>query len=130
MQWPKSFPNDCPPEDARSLVMPVYLLVQSPIETADFDSLKTRHPQRSFPTAELECQAHGISVFAHIEHVRRVQRRVRRLRDRSIAVGQLGPETGVIKPTASQFGNSHRTWWIPLNIKPWALFEIVEPAEE
>jgi hypothetical protein len=108
----------------------VYLLVHSPIVAADFDSLRTRQPQTSFPTAELECQAHGISVFEQIEHIRRVKRRVRWLRNRAIALGQLDAETGVVKPTSSQFGDSHRTWWRPTTVDAQALFAIVEFAEE
>lgn len=96
---------------------------------ADFDSLKMRHPDQTFSTTELECQAHGISVFEQIEHVRRVKSRVRRLRDHSIAVGQLTTDSGVIKPTSSQFGDSHRTWWIPEQLHTWTLFQIVEPLE-
>lgn len=128
--WPRTFPDGCPPADAQAAAFHVYLLVHSPMEAADFDSLKSRQPHKTFPTAELECQAHGISVFEQIEHIRRVKRRVRRLRNHAIALGQLDDETGVIKPTSSQFGNSHRTWWIPINIDAQALFAIVESAEE
>lgn len=129
MMWSPSFPENCPPLDAQFLALRVYLLVHSPIERNDFDTLKLRQPEQTFPTAELECQAHGLSVFEQIEHVQRVKNRVRRLRDRSIAVGHLTADTGVIKPTSSQFGDSHRTWWIPVHIQPWALFEIVEHME-
>lgn len=130
MLWPKSYPDGCPPADAQSQQLRVNLLVQPPIKPADFDSLKTRQPQKSFLTDELECQAHGLSAFEQIEHVRRVKRRVRRLRNHAIAAGKLGSETGVVKPTSSQFGDSHRTWWIPIHVQPWTLFEIVEQAEE
>jgi hypothetical protein len=127
--WPPSFPMHCPPLDAKVLALRVYLLVHSPIDEGDFDSLKMRQPGQIFPTPELECQAHGLSVFEQIEHVRRVKSRVRRLRDHAIATGQLSPDTGVIKPTSSQFGDSHRTWWIPIGIQAWTLFQIVEPSE-
>lgn len=130
MMWPKSFPPHYPPTDAAVATLHVYLLVHSPIEPSDFSTLKMRQPEQHFPTAELECQAHGLSVFEQIEHVRRVRNRVRRLRDHSIAVGRLTADTGVVKPTSSQFGDSHRTWWIPLQIRPWTLFQIVEPVEE
>ena len=129
MIWPKSFPTNCPPTDASVPTLHVYLLVHSPIEQSDFVTLKMRQPEQAFPTVELECQAHGLSVFEQVEHVRRVRNRVRRLRGRAIAAGHLRADTGVIKPTSSQFGDSHRTWWIPLHIQPWTLFEIVEPME-
>jgi hypothetical protein len=130
MLWPKSFPKACPPIDAKSPNLRVYLLVHPPIEIGDFDSLKKRQPDTIFATAEFECQAHGLSVFEQIEHVRRVQNRVRRLRAHAIAVGQLTAETGVIKPTSSQFGDSHRTWCIPEHVQPWTLFQIVKPVGE
>ena len=129
MMWPPSFPKHCPPLDAKVLALRVYLLVHSPIDECDFDSLKIRQPEQIFPTPELECQAHGLSVFEQIEHVRRVKSRVRRLRDHAIAAGQLNPDMGVIKPTSSQFGGSHRIWWIPVDRRAWTLFQIVEPSE-
>lgn len=125
MQWPDNFPDACPPEDAQLQSISAYLLVHSPILPTDFHSLKQRHPEQTFPNLELECQAYGLSVFEKIEHLRRVRSRVRRLRHRAIAVGNLTPEAGVVKPTSSRFGDSHRTWWVPIDVKPWKLFHIV-----
>jgi hypothetical protein len=129
MKWPDHFPENCPPEDAETSDATVYMLVSSPISSTDFQTLIERMPNKKFPTPELHCQSCGLSVFEDIRHVERVRRRVRRLRNRVIGQGKLTPETGVIKPTHSQFGNSHRTWWIPVGVKPWEFFSLLENEE-
>ena len=94
--WPDHFPEACPPEDAKYLSVKVYMLVHSPIRPEDFLSLRERHPNSMFPDAELECQACGVSVFEKIEHIQRVQRRVKRLRRHAIGVCTLIPAMGVM----------------------------------
>lgn len=102
------------------------MLVHSPINPEDFLSFRERHPNKRFLDAELECQAYGLSVFENIEHIKRVRSRIKRLRNHTIGTCILNPDMGVIKPTKSQFGNSHRTWWIPIGMEPWKYFQIIE----
>jgi hypothetical protein len=126
MKWPDHFPENCPPDDAAPSEVIVFMLVSSPVSPTDFQSLRQRMLDKKFPTPELECQACGLSVFEEISHVERVRRRVRRLRDRVIGQCRLTPDMGVLKPTRSQFGNSHRTWWIPQGLQPWEFFSVLE----
>lgn len=130
MIWPETLPENCPPDDARQRTVHVYLLVSIPIAPDDFLSLRQRYPEHSFPNSEIECQANGISVFENINHLQRVQRRVRRLRNRVIGVCRITPDMGVLKPTHSQFGNSHRTWWFPIGIKPSDHVEFFDKRED
>ena len=126
MTWPDHFPEDCPPEDTSQGSFRVYYLANSPIQPKNFESLKERNPRFS-GTSEQECQACGLSIYEEIDDIRRTRRRVKRLRNRVIAVGTITtPQMGVIKPTSSRHGNSHRTWWVPIEIEPWKLFRIWE----
>lgn len=129
MQWPTHFPPHCPPLDAQPVTVVVYMLVSSPINPMDFLPLYDRDPAQSFPSSELLCQAHGLSVFEDVQDVDRVRRRVKRLRDQVIAQGDLTPDVGVLKPTNSRFGNSHRTWWVSAGVKPWLYFHMLTREE-
>ncbi|MFZ4662515.1 MAG: hypothetical protein ACOYNY_36240 [Caldilineaceae bacterium] len=129
MKWPSYFPNHCPPEDAKPAVATVYMLVSSPLSPLDFRPLHEREPGQQFSSPDLLCQAHGLSVFEEIQDVDRVRRRVKRLRQQIIAQGQLTQEIGVIKPTSSRFGHSHRTWWVAEGVKAWLYFRVVESEE-
>jgi hypothetical protein len=127
MKWPEHFPENCPPDDAEDpLAVNVYMLVSTPIAPIDFQTLSERMPDKIFSTLELYCQAHGLSVFINVNHIQQVQHRVRRLRERKIGQCTLTADMGVIKPTHSQFGHSHRTWWIPEGISPWEHFHVWE----
>lgn len=89
-------------------------------------SLAQRRPNQNWSTVALECQAHGLSVFENPAHAQRVRKRVRRFRKHMLGIGELLPEHGVSKPTSSQFGNSHRTWWPVEGLHVWEMFQLVE----
>lgn len=125
MNWPDTLPDNCPPDDADLSFVTVYMLTSNPIGQDDFRSLRERNPNQQFDKLELEYQAHGLSVYEKIEHIKRTRQRVRRLRKCVISWAELQPEHGRTKPTPSKFGNSHRTWWVPLEVAPWTLFQIV-----
>jgi hypothetical protein len=126
MKFPDSLPKNCPPKQAKSVEMQAYYLVSSPIVLEDFLSLSQRNPRRGYRSAEEECQANGLSVFGNINHIKRVRAGVKRLRDKSISVGNLTPECGVVRPTPSHSGSSHCTWWIAVGVEPWQMFTIIE----
>lgn len=115
--------------DAKPAMVTVYMLASSPISPLDFRSLYEREPGQQFSSPDLLCQAHGLSVFEALQDVDRVRRRVKRLRHQVIAQGQLTENAGVIKPTSSRFGHSHRTWWVAEGVKAWLYFRILESKE-
>jgi hypothetical protein len=67
----------------------------------------------------------GLSVYEKKQDVIHLRNAVPFFRNHAIGRSKLTAEMGKIKPTSSQYGNSHRTWWIPENIKPWQNFEII-----
>ena len=131
MQWPDYFPENCPPENAQAAFGQVYRLVDNdPPTPDDFQSWREQHPNEQCPKTVTECQACGLSVFTSISDIEVAQRKVRRLRNKKIAVGNLTIELGQILPTPSQnTGQSHHTWWIPNDTKPWTIFHVINFTE-
>jgi hypothetical protein len=57
MEWPDSFPPDCPPNDAKGPCDRVYRLIQQDSATADdFLTVRQLYPNRQFPDSEKECR--------------------------------------------------------------------------
>ena len=129
MDWSKYFPEFCPPEDAECKSIQVYRFIEdNQIKEEHFLTVRELSPHRQFAETEKECRACSLSVFTNREEVIRLQRTVPRWR-KPAARGRLEETSGKVKHTPS-FGtnNSHHSWWVPKDIKPWELFhEIIEP---
>ena len=108
----------------------IYMLVSSPINIElDFLSLYERDisvQDRFSHEPGLLCQSRGLSVYEEKKDILRLRRRVRRLRNHAIGYRKITSDSGVIKPTSSRFGQSHRTWWVPVGVEPWNGFKIEE----
>lgn len=130
MHWPNDFPENCPPNDAQARSIIVYMLISTPIDVEkDFLPLYDRQPKGQANLREDAwrwCQAKGLSVFENKEHLRSIQGNVRRFKNHQIGRFRITPAMGVLKPTSSLYGDSHRTWWFPVGIKPWQGFEGIE----
>jgi hypothetical protein len=129
MQWSNYFPESCPPPEAESRSIVVYrFLANNEISPEDFVTVRQKNPDRKFPEVEKECRACSLSVFISREEVIRLQRKVPRWR-RPVATGSLIESSGKLKHTPSPgTNNSHHSWWIPVDIEPWTLFdEIISP---
>lgn len=128
MEWPKYLPKSCPPSDAERKSIQVYrFLEDSCIKQEHFLTVRELQPSRKFPEAEKECRACSLSVFTNREDVINLQKRIPRWR-KPVAIGRLEETSGKVKHTPSPgTNNSHHSWWVPKDVKPWALFhEIIE----
>jgi hypothetical protein len=128
MEWPKYLPKSCPPDDAECKSIQVYrFLEDSCIKQEYFLTVRELQPSRKFPEPEKECRACSLSVFTNREEVISLQKRVPRWR-KPVAVGRLTETSGKVKHTPSHgTNNSHHSWWVPKDVKSWALFhEIIE----
>lgn len=129
MTWPDFYPENCPPTEAEPASGTVYRLVQhDPPSAEDFKSVFEEDPIRRFknkPTIE-NC---GLSVHTDSqdsERLReRLKKRARKFKNSQIAEGSLNPTLGVIQHTPSKKYKSHHTWWVPLEAKPWLVFNVM-----
>ncbi len=130
LQWPDYYPENCPPEAAKSASGTVYRLVQSdPPQSEDFIPLYIDKPENfeRKPISEV-CQGCGVSVCKDKQDIERLQSSSGKMRKRHIAEGELNPTLGVIKHTPSRKYKSHHTWWVPIGIKPWVVFHVVNDS--
>ncbi len=131
MEWSKQFPESCPPSDAECKSMSIYrFLKDNEITPSHFLTVRESDPNRKFPESEKECRACSLSVFTNREEVIRLQKTVPRWR-KPAAIGRLEENLGKVKHTPSSgTNNSHHSWWVPSDVKPWKLFhEIIEPPK-
>ncbi|MCV7252797.1 hypothetical protein H7J86_11535 [Mycobacterium hackensackense] len=125
MAWPEHFPESCPPEDAEPALGSFYRLVDVPSSEEDFLShLELKQLGiRNFRKFTDECVAAGLSVYSKVEDIYELQNLFPKMQSKAIAHGELTGD-GVIKPTPTR-GNSHHTWWLPLESEPQTYFTSV-----
>jgi hypothetical protein len=125
-------PN-CPPEDALppTSIMVYYLVKNNPPDASDFLSLRERRPnEEKFSPDSEECKACGVSVFTELDGIELARKVSRALRKMKTAKGELTSDLGIIKKTPSKnTGNSHCTWWIFKNAKPYNVFTVFIESE-
>lgn len=123
MIWKKHLPQNCPPDDAVETQGIVYRLVkQRSITPEDFLSYRELNPDKLYDLSE--CIVGGISIYTELEGVQKLQSKVPAMKKRKIAKGFLQPQHGKMKNTPSETHPSHNTWWIPLDEKPWEVFNV------
>ena len=127
MKWPEFFPDNCPPAEAEPASGTFYRLVRhNPPRAEDFKSAFEENPKlfTHIPMVK-RC---GLSVHKDpqdSERLReRLKNRARKFKNRQIAEGTLNPTLGMIKHTPS-LEQSHHSWWIPVEAKPWTVFNII-----
>ena len=122
MEWPDFYPENCPPVEAEPASGTVYRLVRNdPAQVEDFLSTWEEFPGR-FPEPTIKNS--GLSVYTDLQDIERLKKRVKQLRNRKTAEGELNPTLGFILWTrAAEI--SHHTWWIPIGAKPWLIFKVI-----
>ncbi|MDE0482372.1 MAG: hypothetical protein OXI67_07350 [Candidatus Poribacteria bacterium] len=124
--------NNCPPDDAEGASGLIYRLVfhDPPIEK-DFIPGAKLYPQyygeSSTKTEEEKCEGHGLSVCISREDAIRVKEANKgKWRKSMIAIANLQSECGRIKRTPKKGNDLHYTWWFPVEMEVWQLFDIVK----
>lgn len=122
LEWPDFYPENCPPPEAEPAAGTVYRLVRNdPPQSKDFLSTWEEFPGR-FP--EPTIQISGASVYTDPQDIERLKNRVRHLRNRKTAKGELNSTLGFIQQTKGR-EKSHHTWWIPIGTEPWLVFRVI-----
>ena len=125
MVWLSHLPQNCPPPQAITASGEVYRLVNhnSP-HSEDFRSWREENMDKELPQGVSECQAGGLSVFKDKADAYRIIRKIPRFRKAKPSLGILTPNLGKILCNPSQSSQSHHTWWVPANEKPWTVFQV------
>ena len=122
MEWPDFYPENCPPAEAKPASGTFYRLVKhNPPQAEDFLSTWEEFPGR-FPEPTIKNS--GVSVYTDPQAIERLKKRVRQLKGRKTAEGELNPMHGLIQSTEGK-EKSHHTWWIPIGAEPWLVFKVV-----
>jgi hypothetical protein len=125
MVWPSFFPAGCPYADSSPAEGEVYrLLAGLQPNPNDFKSYRELFPKRKFQVPE--CEACGLSVYRALNDLSTLIKRVPKMRARRVARGVLRADFGFVAPTPKRNEHSHCTWWVPVGIDPWTVFEVVE----
>jgi hypothetical protein len=131
MNYPSYLPDECPPKESVAASGEFYRFIhpshKSP-QADDFLGWLIEYPDRPYDSNIPECQAYGTSVYPTLDAIKNMRTRVKALRKKKIARGELNSNFGVIQNTPSQNEKSHHTWWIPEaeGIEPWKVFQIIE----
>ena len=122
LEWPDFYPENCPPAEAKPASGTFYRLVKhNPPQAEDFLSTWEEFPGR-FPEPTIKNS--GVSVYTDPQDIERLKKRVRQLKGRKTAEGELNPMHGLIQSTEGK-EKSHHTWWIPIGAEPWLVFKVV-----
>ncbi|AGY57669.1 hypothetical protein GKIL_1423 [Gloeobacter kilaueensis JS1] len=131
MAWPQTFPPQCPPQDAGSPEgRVVYCFVeQNPPTLPDFRSQRQLNPEREpYKDPEVECKAHGFSVFSELYDLHLLRSAIRKFRKMEPARGELEDALGVIKATPANTrrpNDSHHTLWFKTGTYPENHFQVI-----
>lgn len=126
-EWPKYYPDRCPPSDAFDIEGIGYRYVlNNPPNSDDFVSIRVEQPHRRVSD---ECEACGLSVLRDeseaIAALSSLRRRVPGFREKIVAEGDLKAAMGLIKATPSRRSASHHTWWVPVGVDPSTCFSVI-----
>ncbi|WP_077356116.1 hypothetical protein [Virgibacillus halodenitrificans] len=123
--YPKFFPDGCPPEDAEPMELKVYRLVkEDKISKDDFKSFFEEGRDARNP--KLPYVEYGLSVNTKYEEIKKYWRGNPALKKkfRNVASGLTYKYTGVVKPTPSKAQRNHYTWWLCKDASPENYFLI------
>lgn len=127
--WPDWFPPNCPPPSASAASGTFYRLVEEPtVKRDDFRSLRELFIQgvkkRQYWPDDQECKAVALSIHSVIGDAEATRRAIGPLRKHRIAEGEIDGE-GRVLPTPGRRGDSHHSWWMPVDDAAWRTFGVV-----
>jgi hypothetical protein len=128
------FPPDCPPDDAVSKEGTFYrlavrgLVVNDPTTPACW--LRPYETKKgALYGRELECEAHGLSLFASKDDLDEARDINPRIAAKPVAAVSIAMTDGVLKHTPEGATPSHHDWWTePFDLIPEAII-IEDPRE-
>ena len=136
MSYSDYLPCNCPPENSNNASGKVYRFINSYNENPALDDFLSQReldpdPDEKYSDLFVECKACGLSVFTSLDDVLKKARRIPNLKSKKISEGVLNERLGKILNTPSRrSGNSHHTWWITKDSKPWKEFKLINIDEE
>ena len=123
LTWPDFYPENCPPAEAEPASGTVYRLVKhDPARAEDFKSVFEENPRGAIKKKTVKI--YGLSVHRDLSDSERLKKRSKKFKNRQIAKGSFNPTLGMIQHTLS-IEESHHTWWVPVEAKPWTVFNIM-----
>jgi hypothetical protein len=123
--WPKHYPETCPPSDAVKPTGNTYRFTNrcNP-KQKDFQSYYELKPEEK--SLGKSCNARGLSVFTSSKDCIAAAAIVPALRKKQICVANLPDNSGVLADTPSKNTNNHKTLWSHLS--SLELSYLFEPA--
>ena len=130
----EQFPEDTPPDGAKSMQGAFYRLASKHLKpgerTDDASWLRPYQTRKNrYHKHPEDPEAHGLSIFADLDDLRRCRQINAPMRRKSVAEVTIGFADGDLRHTPIENGITHHDWWTaPYNLVPDA--EIVEAGEE
>lgn len=120
--WPKDFPSDVPPSDAKDANGKAYRLVKAnpPIDSDFVGHNREPHKKKS---KKLKPADYGTSMFRNLQNVEDARELFRAQRNKKIAEGELKPIHGKI---SKENENSHFEAWLREQTGIEACFKVVK----
>jgi len=119
MDFPKDWPDGCPPPDAEDATGDVFRVVKhNPPEPADLLS----YIEMGRRVDARPCLRRGVSVFREFEGAAHLRKTFPQM-GRFIPKGALQPEHGKTKSTGKQ--PLHTTWWSYEGVNRASLFSVI-----
>jgi hypothetical protein len=118
MNFPETWPRDCPPQDAVDAEGDVFRIVNHAPPTAD--DFLTNFELGMFPNRPA-CLRCGLSVHRILADAIHTKTKYPKLGSR-IAKGTLSKEFGKTKQTGQA---SHTTWWVYQGVNRASIFELI-----
>ncbi|MAJ69030.1 MAG: hypothetical protein CBB67_006570 [Alteromonadaceae bacterium TMED7] len=120
--WPKDFPNDVPPTDAKDASGKAYRLVRSnPPSDSDFVG-HNREPHKK-KSKNLKAKDYGTSMFRKLKNIEEAREMFKAQRDKSIAEGVLDSIHGKI---SKEREDSHFEAWLREKTGIESCFKVVK----
>lgn len=126
-KFPGIFPDNCPPKEAHEEEIVVYRFIngQFPSE-ADFKSYieegKSFTPNENYPFIE-----YGLSFYKSYSEIKsKWNGSIFLKKKRKIAYGVTYKWAGLIQHTPMPSIQSHATWWLYGDMRPWLFFDVAD----
>jgi hypothetical protein len=113
VNWPKYFPNGCPPTDVEPADGEAFrFLLSSGLTDESFKSVKELKPNKTYGTRRLDCMACGLSFYRSLEVCKKARALIPGFKNKKLAKADLRAEFGVTKMTGINAAGEHHSLWV------------------